>query len=332
MAVPDEKVYCNWMSFLRDDVLFNDIVWPESHNSGCVNCALRCCCACCCGIPLGWLNCQKHGIMTQLEYGTRAFDIRIAQTSALGVVCTHGFGRTTLTLETAMRELKQFRDQYPSEFFKIVIYPYFDKTPVDDELVRHIVEDTLDLPQFGFEASFKLGTRTVGEMRQSGKNFIIITCNSVAETFRCGGSVPQTGTWSADYHVGKVADGQRLFTHLNEVLSGDKANVSLAFNRASGDSICKQKPRDFAAADRPHFLWFIREVRANPEKLRKIAGCCFDWVTEDYEQTGCTILLNEAKGLIREDIVEEFVRRVQIRLGRMALDVGDFQPSAPVNP
>jgi hypothetical protein len=174
-AAPDDKVYCNWMSFLRDDAVFGDIVWPESHNSGCVNCALRCCC----GIPLGWLNCQKDGIMKQLEYGTRAFDIRIDQTSALGVVCTHGFGRTTVTLETAMRELRQFRDLHPSEFFKIVIYPYFDTRHVDDELVRRIVEDTLDLPQFGFEASFNVGRRTVGEMRQSGKNFIIVRCSYV---------------------------------------------------------------------------------------------------------------------------------------------------------
>lgn len=307
----DPDILSHWMGYLRDDCQFADVVIPETHNSGAVDCRLKPL-----NIPLGWLNCQGAGIGTQLDYGVRSFDIRIAESSG-NIVCAHGLGRSIL-LRDALRDMKTFRDRFPSEFIKVRIVKVMDSESVNAELVRRMVRDELDLLSWGLQSSVNFSEVTIGELRTRQRNFIVLGDRQFVE----GGYicvVPDVGTWNGAVNFGRVGDSQELYDYLEQQLCQDQRHLVLALNRASGSSIWKAKPVDFMMRDRGHFRDLIRRLKADRVKLGKVSGICFDYATHDWEHTGQVILLNVAKGLVINELRERFVQLVTEKIGMSPL-------------
>jgi hypothetical protein len=302
MANPDLEFYSRWMSYISDSAPFLSVITPGSHNSGAVSCGLR-------GkydwlpwIPLNWLSCQKDGIAAQLVHGVRQFDIRLADT-VRGIYCTHGLGRGTVSLEAALTDVRDFVTRFPSEFVEIDIGPGLAQFAPEGGPVTALICQVLNLPEIAFPHTFDLTAATMGDLRASGKH-VMLRSSWADDAFNI--IWPPSGTWSPDYNAGCVADGDRLYAYLREILAGPRTNIRMAMNRASGNSMWKQLPRDFMIADRPRFRALMEELMGSPDRVAKLNGLDFDFVTETHEQAGATILLNLTRGTVQEDRRQEF--------------------------
>jgi hypothetical protein len=304
----DPEILSHWMGYLRDDCAFADVVIPETHNSGIVDCRLGVF-----NIPVGWLNCLGAGIGVQLTYGVRSFDIRIGESSG-DVYCVHGLGRSIL-LQDALRDMKAFQERFPSEFIKVRIV---QSGKVNAAIVCGMVRDELDLLSWGIRSSVNLAEVTIGELRKQRRNFIVFGDSQFVEQGYCC-RVPDVGTWNAAVNFGKVADSHKLYDYLRQRLCQEQRNWVLSLNRASGSSIWKEHPLNFMLKDREHFRNLIRELKADGVKLGKVSGIAFDYATHDWEQTGQVVLLNVTKGLIIDSLRERFVQFVAVRMDTAVL-------------
>jgi hypothetical protein len=170
-----------------------------------------------------------------------------------------------------------------------------------------MIARVLNIPEIVFPRTFDLTTATMRDLRTSGKH-IMIRSGWIDQAFCI--SWPCTGTWSSEFNFGPVSDGDRLYAHLRHILDEPNANRRLAMNRASGDSLHKELPRDYMNADKERFRALIEELMASPEKVAKINGLDFDFVTETHELAGAAILLNLVRETVNEEHREDFYTRI----------------------
>ncbi|MDR3185766.1 MAG: hypothetical protein LBU04_03005 [Christensenellaceae bacterium] len=324
-----ELLYAEWMSYIKDDVKFQDVIIPETHNTIAINCdkmpglSLL--------VDLSFLNCQQDGVYKQLQYGVRNLDIRIGAQNG-DYFGAHGLGISDVKLSTALEDVVRFVDEHPSEFIMITLYPYVSKNVSKPQEVVSLVSKIVDFDKYvipyvpeaqrgnaefaGIE-SIDLSKATMGDLRKTGKNIIFSTGNYVPTPY-VNASRNVSGTWSQEFSVGVVANDGGLYEHLKELLMNENSQkYSIGLNRASGsgsdldeilDTITgrKEKPLDFMLSDRPLFLELVSWLEENPEYLANLSGVCFDFGTYDHVQPGHAIRLNAAKGLVKKELLFRF--------------------------
>lgn len=299
----ENKSYQSWMSYLSDDALFKDVILPESHNAGAVDCTFLAQA----DSPLDWLNCQQASIYEQLSYGVRVLDIRINQLTFFGVTpkdslyCVHGTG-TGLLLKDVIADVKRFSDEYPSEIIVITMRLYGEDGiyKADAETVSDIM-NILEPQRYAFPSEYTISDKTMGELRESGKRYVISAptewCTVTNDTYE------RIGTWSSEYNSGTLEQGAALYDKLLELLdeADDSERYFPSLNRGSGDSMTKTLPLDFMKHDRALFNNFIKALCDEPRRLSVLNGLCIDYSTFDYWQCGQIILLNVKKGLVTDN-------------------------------
>lgn len=307
---PTRDAYVQWMSYLRDDAAVDDVVIVESHNAGAIDCTLYNQEV----IPLDWLNCQQGTIYDQLLYGVRSFDFRLNQlyredvSPENDIFCVHGTG-TGVLFKDAIADIKRFSDEYPSEFIIIGIILYGEQAmySVSADAVKGIMS-LLGPEQYAFPSDYTFADKTMGDLRASGKRFII---NTIPEwcTVTNNNFIRNT-TWSDEYNSGTTDDGKKLYDMIIERLKNAETGetISPSLNRGSGGSKNKQLPLDFMKSDRAYFTRLIEILWDTPDYLSHLNGFCIDYATFDYWQCGNALLLNVKKGLIDDQTYEIKIR------------------------
>lgn len=287
-------VYQEWMSYIKDDTLYRDIANVGTHNSGSVDTAIvvedR-------QVKTDWLTCQSDGIYTQLSYGVRIFDFRINEQNET-LYLTHGLARG-LKFEDAIKDLKSFSDEHPSEIIFFTLIPYLQQD-IDPARVKAIT-DLLNPVDTALPETYDLSTVTVKELRDSGKKFIIATDSSWAEITH-NRHIGVDGTWRSEYNFGKLEENDKLFDNLYKVFneSDENARIRPSVFRGSGESFQKTTPLAYMQHDREDFLELCEYIKSNPTLAKKCAGFTFDHVTEDYVLAAKTLEFNYINGYVNE--------------------------------
>jgi hypothetical protein len=193
--------------------------------------------------------------------------------------------------------------QFPSEFVELDIIPGLERFCPEGPPVVELIARVMDLPGLAFERSFDLVHATMKNMRDIGKN-VMIRSRWVEERYNIGW--PPVGTWTAASNFGGIDEGEKLYTYLRWLLDGPRTMMRFAMNRASGDSLIKELPRNYMLEDMDRFRRLIEEIQQKPEWLAKLQGLDFDFVTETHELAGATIHLNLSKGTVQEGKREDF--------------------------
>lgn len=309
-AASDADLYAEWMNCIEDDARLTEIALPGTHNSGAVDCRLVANEL----VPLSWLNCQQDGIYEQLCYGARYLDLRIYYHEADNTIyCAHGLG-TGITLEDALSDIKRFDSEYPGQFYFISLTMYSADTGVPPEgAVRKLVSRYIPSDRV-FPRETDVAQMTLGEMRASGKTFVLMTeeeWSSVVSTFSA------YGTWNAQTNFGTTDSGDVLYDFLSEALSSEREEdeaFMAELNRASGSSLNKELPLDFMLGDRENFLQMIDEISGDKTKLKNANFFILDFATYDYVQCANIIGLNVAKGVVSSEYAEKLSNEIASKL------------------
>lgn len=297
-------IYAEWMLYINDHALFTEVVMPESHNAGSVNCTfgiLRC----------GWLDCQMDDLHTQLCHGVRCLDIRVLEDKQGIIRMAHGSAQANMTLEQALADIRRFRDAYPSEIITVSIRGYTASSVSNAETASTLIYKYLAPEKHAIPKRFDLSKATMKDVRKSRKNYIISSPWVDEQYTNSDGTV---GTWTGNVNFGKVIEGQKLYNYIYDLLEKRNGRFRFSLNRASGNKMRKEKPVDFMLYDRENFITLTDYLEKNPEKLAKVAGFSFDFSTYDYVQPGRTLRLNAVKGLIKPEYRDCFYNRITEKL------------------
>ena len=155
----------------------------------------------------------------------------------------------------------------------------------------------------------------MGEMRASGKTFVLMTETEWAPVVS---AFSEYGTWNSDTNFGTADSGAALYDYLYEALdersASDDAVFKLDLNRASGSSLNKELPLDFMLGDREKFLKLIDDTVADETRLANANFFMLDFATYDYVQCANVIGLNLGKGVVEPEYAEKLQAAIELKL------------------
>lgn len=308
----DKDLYAEWMNCISDDTPLTEIALPGTHNSGAVDCKLL-------GnedMPADWLSCQGGGIYEQLVYGARYLDLRVIYDSIRETVfCTHGLGYG-ITLESALADVARFDSDYPGQFYFLSITLYnSDYSAPSAESVKRLISGFIPTERV-FPSGTDVAAMTLGEMRASGKTFVLLTYEDWADEVS---GFSRLGTWNSDTNFGTTESGGVLYGYLDKALGyggGENTVFLTELNRVSGSSLDKELPLDFMLSDRELFLEFMDGISDDKTKLHNANFFVLDFATYDYVQCARVIELNLEKGIVASEYAEKLQDEINSRLSR----------------
>ena len=164
-------IYTNWMSFIKDDVRLTRLVIPGAHNAGSYGMSAM-------------AECQKDNLFVQFEHGIRQYCLRLNTNRRGEIVLAHGITKGDL-FENALKDIKQALDMYPDEFILLDIREYYPQKfgPItltykaDKNKVDALLEKYIQPEKYAFCDFEHINEVTVGDIRKSGKRYILINEN-----------------------------------------------------------------------------------------------------------------------------------------------------------
>lgn len=154
----------NWMrDKIKDDAMLADVIIPASHDSGAYSI-----------VPLSSADvfakaAQTHTVnfRGQLRAGVRYFDLRMNLENGIPVMA-HDFVNGAPASE-AMRQLVKFVKSHPNEVVIVGI------SHTSDECLKKFYELPIvkELEKYNYYTGGKVGDKTFGEIRKSGKNLLM---------------------------------------------------------------------------------------------------------------------------------------------------------------
>ncbi len=161
----------NWMKNLRDDIRLTSVVMPGTHNAGSYSMTSMSCC-------------QDKNLYEQAVSGVRHFCIRL-DTHRGKLVMAHSISKGD-TFENALCDLRKAMEELTDEFFildireypSVNIGPFRIKFTADPASVDELLEKYISPSNFAFTDFKSISDVTVGDLRKSGKKYILYNPDS----------------------------------------------------------------------------------------------------------------------------------------------------------
>jgi hypothetical protein len=289
----------SWMKMIRDEVTFINVVSPGTHDSACLNCALRCCVDCPC-IPIYWLNCTTSTVFEQCLEGVRSFDLRF-QESCRGLYIFHGLGRSVISLEQALIDLRRFIETFPTEVLDVTIKTYYDRPIRDPSVATRMIQTVIQ--DYCIDHSIDPCHCSLSALRGKIILHSVFVNPAYHQPYIC------CWTYTNATHIGGVSESAKADTLLRDRLDNPNPQdnpLRLNFNRNSGDSLIKRRPLTYMAHDMPFALELLNEVKASPEKRNHVSGADFDFDIAHVAFRRKIISINIDKGLVNPSYTDIF--------------------------
>lgn len=296
-------IYSEWMSYIKDTVKFKDIVMPSAHNAGSYKMKKIACC-------------QDGDLAEQFNYGIRHFCLRLDTDKTGQIVFCHGMLKGEL-FEPELMKLRKAMDENPSEFFILDLREYQPQKfgpfnlnfKADPQKVDEILERCIEPSKYAYTDFDDVGNVTIGDMRKSGKRYIIINYREAYKySVNCAHILP----WEKKRH------GKHAFEFVTEATEFfDTCDTSGFYwfqtqqTPNFGTDIGVVFPRKLDKGLRWHFKALINKIANTPKYLAKANIISGDFMTEDYFKVKEILNLNILKKNIFEDKVEEYKRRLK---------------------
>lgn len=297
-------IYSEWMSYIKDDVKLCNLVMPSAHNAGSFGMRPIACC-------------QDGDLKEQFEYGIRHYCVRLDTNKKTGeIILCHGITKG-VPLEGELIKLKQMMDEHPTEFFILDIREYYPqqlgpfkfKFRADPGEVDRLLEKYIEPSKYAFTDFSDIGSVTMGEIRKSGKKFLII---NYREEYKYSVNCPHILPWE------KGMNGKHAFEFASKTTGFfDKYNTRGLYwfqtqqTPNLGTDVGVVHPRTLDKSLRQHFKAIINTISNTPKYLEKANIISGDFMTEDYFKVREILLLNLKKKNVFDDKSEEYRLRLK---------------------
>ena len=289
--------YENWMSYRKDDAKITKIAMPGSHNSGTMG-------------MIRFAECQKGSFYEQYKCGVRFFDIRLKMTKDGKLIVAHGLAKG-MPAKCAFENLKAILAE-SDEFFIFGIKTYMNQKvgPItlkykgnSDETSR-LIREYLSPEKYAFTDFENICDVTMGDIRKSGKKYIIINKNKEYD-YSC--DCPMPDPWDAKVY------GLRPDKFAKEILKYFDLNIDGFFwlqtqqtPNPGTDNGMTNFPDDLERMSKPYFPQIISDIAKDPEKLRKVNIVAGDFMTADTSKAALILKLNLLKGIVKNELIGKY--------------------------
>lgn len=291
-------IYTKWMSYIKDEVGLTSLVIPGAHNAGSYGMSRM-------------AECQSDNLFVQFEHGIRQFCLRLNTDRKGNIVLAHGITKGDL-FENALKDIKKALDMYPSEIILLDVREYYpqkfgpitltykaDKSKVDELLEKYIS------PSENAFCDFKhISEVTLGDIRKSGKRFIIINDN---EDYKYSRNCEQILPWE------KQVNGAKAEKFANETLRffDDYKTDGLYWFQTQqtpnlGTEIGVTTPRKLDDELVKYFDVMIDGIASTPRYLERANIIAGDFMTRSFDKSRSILRLNLLKGNVKPELEEEF--------------------------
>lgn len=285
--------FSDWMSEIKDDVKITDVVMPGSHNSGTRGMIAPACC-------------QHSSLAEQFRHGVRQFSLRITTSRITKKIVFCHSVITGVSLESELEKLRKVMDENPHEFVIFDVCEYCDEKigPVtfrfraEPKEVDRIFEKHLCASEYALTDFNKISDVTMGDIRKSGKRFMII--NSEAKykySVNCGFKSP----WSPERHgktapvfverAAEVFDKEEktgIFVLQTQQTAGFDAEVKLA------------PPKKLDKIIKPYYPRIFEIIKGNPKYLSLVNVISGDFMAENDYKIRLILELN----LLKDNVID----------------------------
>lgn len=291
-------IYTNWMSYIKDDVKLTRLVIPGSHNAGSYSMSKM-------------AECQKDNLFVQFEYGIRQFCLRLNTDKKGNIVLAHGITKGDL-FENALKDIQKSLEMYPSEFVLLDIREYYPQKfgPItltykaDKNKVDRLLKKYLEPEKYAFCDFEHISDVTVGDIRKSGKRFILINEN---EDYRFSKNCEQILPWE------KAVNGSKAEKFANETLRffDDYQTNGLYWFQTQqtpnlGTEIGVTPPIKLDNDLINHFDTIIEGIAKTPRYLERANIIAGDFMTKSYSKSKSILMLNLLKGNVKSELEGEY--------------------------
>ena len=296
-------IYSEWMSYIKDDVKLCNVVMPSAHNAGSFKMKPIACC-------------QDGDLTQQFNYGIRHFCVRIDTDKNGQIVFCHGITKG-FPFEPEMEKFRKVIDEHPSEFFILDIReyqpqklgPFNLRFHADPKKVDEILEKTIEPSKYAFTDFENIGDVTMGDMRKSGKRYIMI---NYCEEYKYSVNCPHILPWEKKRH-GKHA--HEFVTEATEFFDTNDTSGFYWFQTQQtpnlGTDIGVVFPRKLDKALRWHFKALINTIANTPRYLARANIIAGDFMTEDFFKVREILNLNLNKNNVIESKRDEYKNRLK---------------------
>lgn len=291
-------IYTNWMSYISDDVKLTNLVIPGAHNAGSYGMSKM-------------AECQKDNLFVQFEHGIRQFCLRLNTDRKGNIVLAHGITKGDL-FENALKDIKKALEMYPDEFILFDVREYYPQKfgPItltykaDKDKVDSLLKKYLDPENNAFYDFEHISDVTVGDIRKSGKRFILINEN---EDYKFSKSCEQILPWEKD------VNGAKAEKFANETLRffDDYKSDGLYWFQTQqtpnlGTEIGVTNPKKLDDDLVKYFHIMIDGIASTPRYLERANIIAGDFMTRDYSKCRQILKLNLLKGNVKPELEKEY--------------------------
>ncbi|MGN0523888.1 MAG: hypothetical protein ACI4IG_06415 [Eubacterium sp.] len=291
-------IYTNWMSYIKDDVKLTELVIPGAHNAGSYGMSRM-------------AECQKDNLFVQFEHGIRQFCLRLNTNRKGEIVLAHGITKGDL-FENALKDIKRALELYPDEFILFDVREYYPQKfgPItltykaDKDKVDSLLKEYLNPEKNAFYEFEHISDVTVGDIRKSGKRFILINEN---EDYKFSKSCEQILPWEKD------VNGAKAEKFANETLRffDDYKTDGLYWFQTQqtpnlGTEIGVTTPAKLDDDLVKYFNVIIDGIASTPRYLKRANIIAGDFMTRDYSKSKAILKLNLLKGNVKPELENEY--------------------------
>ena len=291
-------IYTNWMSYIKDDVKLTRLVIPGAHNAGSYGMSAM-------------AECQRDNLFVQFEHGIRQYCLRLNTNRKGEIVLAHGITKGDL-FENALGDIKKALDMYPDEFILLDIREYYPQKfgPItltykaDKNKVDALLEKYIQPEKYAFCDFEHISEVTVGDIRKSGKRYILINEN---EDYKFSKNCEQILPWEKD------VNGAKAEQFANETLRffDDYKTDGLYWFQTQqtpnlGTQIGVTTPAKLDDDLVNHFDTIINGIANTPRYLERSNIIAGDFMTRDYSKSRSILKLNLLKGNVKPELEKEY--------------------------
>ncbi|MGN1123728.1 MAG: hypothetical protein ACI4RR_05235, partial [Eubacterium sp.] len=214
--------------------------------------------------------------------------------------------------ENALKDIKKALDMYPDEFILLDIREYYPQKfgPItltykaDKNKVDALLEKYIQPEKYAFCDFEHISEVTVGDIRKSGKRYILINEN---EDYKFSKNCEQILPWE------KAVNGAKAEKFANETLRffDDYKTDGLYWFQTQqtpnlGTEIGVTTPAKLDDDLVKHFDTIINGIAATPRYLERSNIIAGDFMTRDYSKSRAILKLNLLKGNVKPELEKEY--------------------------
>ena len=294
--------YKNWMSYIKDDTKITRIAAPGSHNSATIRMNKFACC-------------QKGTLYEQYEHGLRMFDLRIKADKKGRLFIAHGIIKG-IPAEEAFRDLKRIIDE-TDEFFVISLQTYMNQRigPIklsynsNSAEASRLIREYLSPEKYALTDISDIGNLTIGDIRKAGKKYILI---NEKEEYDFSVNCPMPYPWNPEIYGYKTPKfAKTILNYFDEIdTQGFFCFQTQQTPNPGTENGWLKWPDDLDEMVRPYFSQIVADISSDPKKLEKVNVIVGDFMTKDYMKTNEILSLNLLKGIVKDELKEEFAKAI----------------------